>query len=94
MSVVKISDKKLLEDMQAKVTLRLGYRISQQKLVDLCLRYGAENIDIIIELAAQQPQLSPEKAERIIQQIESQKNIPYNPKAKFSNKDDEDIYNF
>jgi hypothetical protein len=83
-----------LVDMQAKVSLRLGHPISSERLVEICLRYAAEHLDNIVQLAAQQLQLSPEKAERIIQQIESHKDIPYNPKAKFSNPDDEDINKF
>jgi hypothetical protein len=51
-------------------------------------------LDIILHLAAQQPQLTPEKAEMIIQDIENSTDVPYDLNAHFPNPNDEDIYNF
>ena len=72
----------------------MGINISQQRIIDLCIKYASENLDVILHLAAQQPQLTPEKAEMIIQEIENSTDVPYDQNAHFANPDDEDIYNF
>jgi hypothetical protein len=94
MAVVKITNKQLLNDLQAKLTLQLGRKVSQQEIIDLCVNYASQNFDTIVKFASNRPQLTPEKAHEIIQRTERFRSIPYNKKGQFTNKDDQEIYNF
>jgi len=93
MGVIKISNKKIIDDLQAKLTLRLGRKITQQETLDLCLLYATRNFEDILALAASTPSLTPEKAKAIIKRFQKFKDIPYNPKSKFPRVEDEEIYN-
>jgi hypothetical protein len=39
MSIVKLKNKKLLEEIQAKLTLKIGKKYSQQEILDKSLEY-------------------------------------------------------
>jgi len=92
MAVIKISNKKLIDNMQAKLILRLGRKITQQETLDLCLKYSTQNFEEILALASSTPMLNPEKAEKIIKKFEKFKDTPYDQNATFNNSDDNDIY--
>ena len=92
MGVIKISDKKAIDDLQARLTLRLGRKITQQETLDLCILYATRNFEDILELASSTPSLSPEKAREIITCFNKFKNTPYDRAAKFPRSEDEEIY--
>ena len=48
MPVIKISNKEIINLLQAKLTLHTGRRFSQQEIVDLCVDYAKDNIDELI----------------------------------------------
>ncbi len=92
MSVVKIKNKKALEQLQAKLTLRLGRKPTQQKTLDYCVMLANQYFEQLVQLVSQMPILTPEKVKRIIETTERLANEPYDPNAKFDNIDDNDIY--
>jgi len=92
MAVIKISDKKLIDDLQAKLILRLGRKISQQETLDLCLKNALKNFDELVALASNEPTLTPDNAEEIITFFEEDDGAPYDLGANFPNQDDQEIY--
>ena len=48
MAVIKISDKKILDNLQAKLILRLGRKISQQETLDLCLKHAGKDFEELV----------------------------------------------
>ncbi|MHA1360631.1 MAG: hypothetical protein ACTSQI_21880 [Candidatus Helarchaeota archaeon] len=92
MAVIKISDKKKLDDLQAKLILRLGRKISQQETLDLCLKHAMKDFEDLIRLASNTPTLTPKIAEEIIAFFEEDDGAPYDLNASFPNPDDQDIY--
>mgnify|MGYP000869356942 CR=1 FL=1 len=92
MAVVKIGNKKVMEELQAKLMLRLGRKITQQETIDICIEVANAHFEEMIAKASEIPVLSPDKAEEIIQNFEKYRNTPYNPNAKFPNQNDQDIY--
>jgi len=94
MAFVKITDKALLEELQAKSTLRLGRKISQQEIIDICLRYASHNLDLILKELSAKPKLTPEKAKIIINRINSISQKSTSKETVFTNPEDEEIYNF
>ena len=66
MAVIKISDKKILDNLQAKLILRLGRKISQQETLDLCLKHVGKDFEELVALASNEPTLTPRTAEEII----------------------------
>jgi len=93
MSIVKIKNKKGLEQLQAKLTLRLGRKPTQQETLDYCLILANQNFEEIIQIAMHLPILNPKRAQKIIEERNSLDNIPYNSNVNFDSEDDEDIYN-
>lgn len=93
MSIVKIKNKKALEQLQAKLTLRLGRKPTQKDILDYCLILANDNFEKLVELVSNMPVLSLEKSERIIEARNKLKNVIYDEKASFGHRDDEDIYN-
>ena len=53
MSIVKISNKKSLEQLQAKLPLRLGRKPTQQDTLDYCLILANQNFEEIIQRGIQ-----------------------------------------
>lgn len=92
MSVVKIKNKDQLDQLQAKITLKLGRKPTQQELLDLCIDYSNQNIDDFIQLLNQAPILDEEKISRILKKRDKKSGIPYNKSIDDLNKDDKDIY--
>ncbi|MHA1798946.1 MAG: hypothetical protein ACTSVY_10925 [Candidatus Helarchaeota archaeon] len=92
MSVIKISNKKLIDELQARLILQLGRKITQQETIDLCIEYAIRNFDDILLIASSTPQLTPKKAKKIIKEFEKYKGTTYDEDAKFVSPNDEDIY--
>ncbi len=78
--------------MQTKLILRLGWKITQQETLDLCLKFSTQNFEGILALASSTPMLNPEKAEKIIERFKRFKNTSYDQNATFNDLDDNDIY--
>jgi hypothetical protein len=93
MAVIKISNKFSIDELQSKLTLRLGRKISQQETLDLCIQIADQHFEEILALASATPSLSPEKANKILKRIEKYKDTYYNAEETFSNLEDEEIYN-
>jgi len=49
MSIGKIKNKKLLEELQAKLALKLGKRFTIQEIIDKSIEYLSVNLDKFIE---------------------------------------------
>ena len=92
MAVVKISNKELLEQLQAKITLKIGKKPTQQELLDLCIHLGLENIDILISRLNSPPILDADKVKRILARRDKRQNIPYNTDLEGISVDDQEIY--
>ena len=92
MSVVKISNKESLEKLQAKLTLRLGRKLSQQETLDLCIKSGLDNTDTLIKYIEETPILNKQKIESIIISRSKLANTPYEIKNPNISDDDRDIY--
>lgn len=93
MAVVKIKNKKLLEQLQAKLTMRMGRKLTQQETLDFCIVLANQNMDKLIELADDVPTVNPSKFEYFMKKRDQLIDVPYNDSKKFENPDDEDIYN-
>ncbi|MHA1670247.1 MAG: hypothetical protein ACTSV5_06660 [Promethearchaeota archaeon] len=93
MSIVKIKNKKSLEQLQAKLTLRLGRKPTQQETLDYCLILANQNFEEIIQIAMELPMLNPKRAQKIIVERNNLDGIPYNVDLQFDSENDEDIYN-
>jgi hypothetical protein len=92
MSIVKIGDKKQLEQLQAKITLRLGRRPTQQEVLDLCVKLGVTYFDNLVNLLQHLPNLDQEKVQRILDHRASLNDIPYVSKDDLLSEEDSDIY--
>lgn len=93
MSIVKIKNKKALEQLQAKLTLRLGRKPTQIAILDYCLILANDNFEKLVELVSNMPVLNLEKSEQIIEARNKLKNVIYDKEASFGSRDDKDIYN-
>ena len=93
MSIVKIKNKKALEQLQAKLTLRLGRKPTQIEILDYCLILANDNFEKLVELVNNLPVLSLEISEQIIEARNKLKNVIYDEEASFGSRDDKDIYN-
>jgi len=65
MPVVKLKNKKLLEEIQAKLTLKLGKKFSQQEILDKSLEYLAKNLDQFIEEVFPFIEITPQRLKEI-----------------------------
>ena len=86
MANVKLTNKKLLEKLQAQLTLSQGKKLSQQEVLDKCIEFSEEHLDEFIKEKILPPLLTPEKKERI---LSNTINVPIYFKDK---SDDELIY--
>jgi len=66
MSSVKLNKKSLLEKLQAKITLRLGKKISQQEILDKSIEFAYNRLDEFISENIDTPKITDELIERII----------------------------
>jgi len=86
MASVKINEKKLLEKLQAKITLMLGKKLTQQEILDKSIKFVYNRIDAFIAEELETPKLTKEKVERI------RENTIIAPIAHPDKSDDELIY--
>ena len=66
MSSVKLNKKRLLEKLQAEITLRLGKKISQQEILDKGIEYVYNHLDEFILENLDSPKITDELIERVI----------------------------
>jgi len=92
MAVIKTTRKEFIEQIQAKMSLQVGRRFTQQEIVDLCIEFAQENLEELIFRAGNLPRLTPNLAEKILAQIDQLPEVPYDLSAQFSNDIDKDIY--
>jgi len=92
MAVIKTTNKAIIDQIQAKLSLQVGRRFTQQEIVDLCIEYAQENLEELIGRALNVPRLTPKLADKILAQIDLLPEVPYDPSAKFANEIDQDIY--
>jgi hypothetical protein len=60
MANVKLSEKRLLEQLQAKLTLKKGKKISQQEILDKCIQFSSQNFEKFIQESFDTPKLNPD----------------------------------
>ena len=95
MAVVKLKEKKKLDQLIAKITLRLGSRPTQQDVLDICVGLGDVHIDEIIEKISPSPVFTDEKLASIIKMRESLSKIEWLDDDEINDsvsQDDKDIY--
>lgn len=92
MSVVKITNKKALEQLQAKLTMRIGRKLTQQETLDYCVLLADQNFDKLVEIITKMPILTPEKVNQFLRERDELSDVPYSNLEKFENPDDNDIY--
>lgn len=92
MSVVKLKNKELLDQLQAQLTLKLGQKPSLQDILDICIQLGYENTDILAERLTEVPILTDEKIQNIIKRKKETSDVPYDINVEFLSEDDKDIY--
>ena len=61
-----MNKKRLLEKLQAEITLRLGKKISQQEILDKGIEYVYNHLDDFILENLDSPKITDELIERII----------------------------
>lgn len=66
MANVKLKNKRLLEEFQAKLVLLKGKKISQQEILDKCIEFSEHHLKEFVNEKIDTPKLTPEKRERII----------------------------
>ncbi|MCF2140790.1 MAG: hypothetical protein K9W44_12110 [Candidatus Lokiarchaeota archaeon] len=92
MAVIKTTNKEIIDQLQAKLTLQIGKRFTQQEIVDLCIEFAQDNFDELIIRASNMPKLTPQLAEEIINEIEKFDEVPYDLSLSSANEIDKDIY--
>ena len=92
MSVVKLKNKELLDQLQAQLTLKLGQKPSLQDILDVCIQLGYENTNILAERLTEIPILTDEKIQRIIKRKKDTSDVPYDGNAELLSEEDKDIY--
>ena len=86
MANVKMNNKSLLEKLQAKITLKLGKKVSQQEILDRSIDFVYKQLDKFIYEELEHPVLTKEIIDRI------KKNAINAPFAHPNKSDDELIY--
>jgi hypothetical protein len=79
MSIVKTTKKSELEELVAKLTLRIGRKPTQQEVLDLCVILGSENFEEIAQRLSPTPILDDAKYQRILKMIEEMKDGEWTP---------------
>lgn len=87
MASVKMNKKKLLDKLQAKITLKLGKKLTQQEILDKSIKFAYKRIDTFISEQLQPPKLTREKINKI------RSNTIDAPLVHPKKSDDELIYN-
>jgi len=91
---VKITNKQYLDELIAKITLRLGRKPTQQEILDLCVRLGQEHFEELIQKINPIPIFDDKKLQDIMAMRAKLSKIQWYPaeRDRFIKKDDADIY--
>jgi FlaA1/EpsC-like NDP-sugar epimerase len=94
MAVVKIQNKDRLDQLVARLTMRLGRKPTQQEVVDICIRMGDKRFEELISRLNPVPILDDTKMEKILAIPDELADVPWNTpkKNKDLRSDDADIY--
>ncbi len=94
MSIVKITNKQNLDELVAKITLRLGRKTTQQEILDHCVRLGQDHFDELIQRINPIPVFDDKKLQDIMAMRAKLSKIKWYPADRegFINEDDADIY--
>jgi hypothetical protein len=84
MASVKLNNKSLLEKFQAKITLKLGKKISQQEILDKSIEFAYNRLDEFISENIASPRITDKLVERIIKNS-------YDGKLAFPEKSDDEL---
>ena len=68
MANVKLSEKSLLEKIQAKILLIQGEKITQQNLLDKCIEFVDNNFDMFLAEQISSPKMTQKKLNFILKQ--------------------------
>ena len=85
MHVVKLPNRENLDRIIAKLTLRLGRKVSQQEILNACLKILSNHLDELEQYFSNRPQLTIKQVEEILKLPE---NFDYISKGSI----DEDLY--
>lgn len=85
MHVVKLPNRENLDRIIAKLTLRLGRKVSQQEILNACLKISSNHLDELEQYFSNRPQLTKKQVEEILKLPE---NFDYISKGSI----DEDLY--
>ena len=86
MANVKLNNKRLLEKLQAKITLKLGKKISQQEILDRSIEFTYSRLDEFFIENVDKPVVTKEFIEKLKKKA---KNVPI---YHLDKSDDELIY--
>ena len=92
MAVIKTTNKDIIDQLQAKLTLQIGRRFTQQEIVDLCIEFAQENFEELVNRASNIPRLTPQLADQILKEIDELIEVPYDLSLSSANEIDKDIY--
>ncbi len=92
MAVIKTTNKEIIDQLQAKLTLQIGRRFTQQEIVDLCIEFAQENFEELINRASNIPRLTPQLADQILKKIDELDEVPYDLSLSSASGIDKDIY--
>lgn len=81
-----MTNKSLLEKLEAAITLKLGKKVTQQEILDKCIEFVYKRLDAFISEELEIPRLTKERIERI------RSNTIKEPLAHPEKSDDELIY--
>ena len=88
MAIIKITDRKKLDELMTKLALMLGRSPSQQDMLDYCVKLALSKIDELISLIEDVPAINKEKIERIKKLKVSHTGMPYEVNTIFPNLED------
>jgi len=91
-AVIKTTNKEIIDQLQAKLTLQIGRRFTQQEIVDLCIEFAQENFEELINRASNIPRLTPQLAKQILKKIDALDEVPYDLSLSAASEIDKDIY--
>lgn len=66
MASVKLNKKSLLEKLQAKITLKIGKKLSQQEILDKSIEFAYNRLDEFILENIEQPKITQKLIKKII----------------------------
>ena len=92
MAIIKIPNKKAIDDLQTRLILHTGRKISKQEIIDICIEFANVHFDEILRTTSLIPILTPEIVDYIIETFEKFKDTPYDPNTKFASDIDNDAY--